>query len=98
MEVRGRQPGEASQAHKNFDEARVRAARETRSNVREAREAREQTAQSAAGDRLELSATKEPSAEISPERMAELKQAADEGELNTPERIEKAAHRMLGDR
>lgn len=60
------------------------------------------TAGNASGDSLELSSAgrlmqpdKAPS--VSAERMAELKTALREGTLNSPERIELAARRILGD-
>ena len=102
MEVRGRQPGDAHPAQQRFAEARAEAARTTRAKVQQAREVLAQRAQRAQRrDQLELRESVQDVAggldARRAERVAELKDEHEAGRLNTPERIERSAHRILSE-
>lgn len=96
-----------SEGGKQVDRAREASAREAADQVERVRTSRTTSEQRISADRIELSAsalsfegeqvesTRETAAERA-ERVAELKELALNGKLNTPERAQESAAKILG--
>ena len=86
---------------KQVERAREASARKVSDQVEQVRSARDNTQQRISTDRIDLSATArsfggEQTAAQRAERVAELKELALNGKLNTPERAEESAAKILG--
>jgi hypothetical protein len=112
MEVRGQQPSGPQSPRQRFEEVQAELARANRERVRRAREAlysmterrleeaREARRESHRLDSIDLSAAARVVLESvrgdHDERVTELKRLHDAGQLNTPDRVQGAAVRILG--
>lgn len=102
MDIRSNQPG-PERARRAYEEQQRALVNANRAIVRAAREGRLGHAEELRAelkDALELSAAAQAAQEPSPAereaRVRELTEAHRLGQLHTPERLEQAAHRLLG--